>query len=164
MRRSIRVLIACGALTPAIANAAETDAQIVGRDIGAILAWRLSPEVIEERCRDVDPAGADARATSLKKWRDKNAALIAKVDERVAEIVALAYPSPKPEETVAAVRAQVKALLLESVSAKGDAERLKTACNGEADPASARWSNNGLPHVENSLAALYDWKIQKEKK
>jgi len=164
MRKSVHVLMACCAIVPTIAIAAETDAQIVGRDIGAILAWRLGPEVIEEKCRDVDPAGADARAKALKKWQDKNGPLIAKVDERVAEIVPLAYPSPKPEDRVAAVRAQVKSLLLETISAEGDAEQLKTACKGETNPASARWNSNGLPHVENSLAALYDWKTQKEKK
>lgn len=164
MRKSVQLLMACCVIAPSISFATESDTQVVGRDIGAILAWRLRPEVVEEKCRDVDPAGVDARTKAVKKWLDANAALIAKVDERVAEIVPLAYPSPRPEETVAAVRAQVKALLLETISAEGDAERRKTVCKEDANPASPRWSSNGIPQVQNSLAALYDWKMQKEKK
>ncbi|MBC8025924.1 MAG: hypothetical protein H7Y89_08030 [Steroidobacteraceae bacterium] len=125
---------------------------------------RMRPEIVEEKCREVDPAGVDARVKSVKKWLSANAALIATVDERVAESVPLAYPSPKPDESVAAVRAQVKALLLETISAEGDAEQLKAVCKDEPNPASQRWSSNGIPQVQNSLAALYDWKIQKEKK
>lgn len=84
--------------------------------------------------------------------------------ELVEEVVPLAFPTPTPAAAVAAVRAQVKQLLLETISAEGDAEQLKSACKAEADPASPRWPSNGMPQVQNSLAALYDWKIQKEKK
>jgi hypothetical protein len=162
MRTSVHLILVCGVLGSAAA--AEPDAQDIGRDVGAVLAWRLSPELVEETCRDVDPAGIEARALALRSWQDKNAALIKAVDERIGEVVSLAYPSPNPEEAVTAVRAKVKQMLLETVSAEGDAEQLKAACQKDANPVSPRWSLYRLPDVQNSLAALYDWKVQKEKK
>jgi hypothetical protein len=164
MRHSIHILLACCAVAPSIAIPAESAAQEVGREIGAILAWRMGPEIVEETCRDVDPSGIDARRKALKTWHDKNAALIATVDERIAEIVPLAYPSPDPATAVAAVRAQVKEILLETISAEGDAAMLEAACKEDANPASKRWSNNGVSQVHNSLAALYDWKTRSQKK
>jgi hypothetical protein len=166
MRKSLLSLLVCGALAPAAAFAADSDADVaeVGREIGAVLGWRLGPEVVEEKCRDADPAGADARSKALKTWQNKNAALIQTVDERVAEVVPLAYPAPSSEKVIAAVRAKVKQLLLETVSAEGDAAQLKSACEAEANPARPLWTSNGIPHVHNSLAALYDWKTQREEK
>jgi hypothetical protein len=163
MRRSVQFLMACCAIAPTIA-VADSDGADVGRDVGAVLAWRLGPEFVEEKCRDVDPDGAEARKTALASWLARNAAVIKTVDERVAEVVPLAFPSPDPEKRIAAVREKVKQILLETISAEGDAEQLKAACKGEANPASPRWSLNGVPQVQNSLAALYDWKVQKEKK
>ncbi len=163
MRRSVQILLVCCAIAPMVAGA-DSDVADVGRDVGAVLAWRLGPEFVEEKCRDVDPDGAEARKTALATWLARNAALIKTVDERVAEVVPLAFPSPDPATRVAAVRDKVKQLLLETISAEGDASQLKMACKEEANPASPRWSMNGVPQVQNSLAALYDWKIQKEKK
>jgi hypothetical protein len=164
MRRPVQVFLACCAIAPPIALAADSPAQEVGREIGAVLAWRMGPELVEERCRDADPAGVDARAKALKSWQDKNAALIKTVDERVAEVAPLAYPLKDPATSVAAVREQVKRILLETISSEGDATQLEAACKEDANPASRRWSSNGVTQVHNSLAALYDWKMQKEKK
>jgi hypothetical protein len=164
MRHSIHVVLVWCAIAPPMALAADSPAQEVGREIGAILAWRIGPELVEERCRGVDPGGIEAREEALKTWREKNAALIVTVDERLAEIIPLAYPSPDPAKAVAAVRAQVKEILLETISAEGDEAKLEAACKEDANPASTRWSNNGVSQVHNSLAALYDWKMQTQKK
>jgi hypothetical protein len=166
LRKSLLSLLACGALAPAFAFSADSDDGVadVGREIGAVLGWRLGPEVIEEKCRDADPAGAEARGKALQTWQQKNATLIQSVDDRVAEVVPLAYPAPSPESVIAAVRAKVKQLLLETVSAEGDAAKLKSACEAEANPSRPLWHSNGIPHVHNSLAALYDWKTQRGKK
>jgi hypothetical protein len=164
MRHSLHAVLAGCAIAGPIAVAADSAAQEVGREIGAMLAWRMGPEVVEERCRDIDPAGIDARQNALKVWLGKNAALIKTVDERVAEIAPLAFSSADPENVVAAVRAQVRKILLESTSAEGDAAKLKAACQEDANPASARWGSNGVAQVHNSLAALYDWQIQTQKK
>jgi hypothetical protein len=164
MRHPVRVLMVCCTVAAPLAFPAEPDVREVGREIGAILAWRIGPELVEERCRDIDPAGVEAREKALGTWRDKNAALIKTVDERVAEIAPLAFPSHDPAQAAAAVRAQVRKILLETISADGDASLLKAACQEDANPASKRWSNNGVSQVHNSLAALYDWKIQQEKK
>ena len=164
MRHSIHVVVACCAIAPPMALAADSPAQEVGREIGAILAWRIGPELVEERCRAADPGGIEARERALKTWRDKNAALIVTVDERLAEIIPLVYPSPDPAKAVAAVRAQVKEILLETISAEGDEAKLEAACKEDANPASTRWSSNGVSQVHNSLAALYDWKMQTQKK
>jgi hypothetical protein len=164
MRHSARIFMACGAIATPLALAAESPAQEVGREIGAILAWRIGPELVEEKCRTVDPAGVEAREKALKTWRDKNAALIVTVDERLADIIPLAYPLPDPAQAVAAVRAQVREILLETISAEGDETKLEAACKEDANPASTRWSSNGVSQVHNSLAALYDWKTQKQKK
>jgi len=163
MRHPIHILLACCAAASPLALAADSVAQEVGREIGAILAWRMGPEIVEETCRDVDPAGIDARKKALQTWHSRNAALIATVDERVAEIVPLAYPSPDPAKAVTAVRAQVKKILLETISAEGDEAKLEAACKGDANPASMRWSSNGVSQVHNSLAALYDWKMRTRK-
>lgn len=161
MRTLIRLLAAGCAFAQAPAFAADPDE--AGRDIGAVLAWRLAPELFEERCRDVDPAGAEARKKALATWQTRNAALIKTVDERVAEVVPLAYPSANPAETIARMHAHVKKLLLETTSAPGDEKHLETACKEAANPANPRWGMNGVPQTQNSLAALYDWKMQKEK-
>jgi len=144
--------------------ASAADSEEVGREVGAVLAWRMAPELVEETCREVDPAGVEARKKALTGWLARHAALIKTIDDRVAEVVPLVFPSKTPSETVASVRAQVKEILLETISAEGDAEQLESACKSEAEPASPRWSSNGMPQVQNSLAALYDWKTQKEKK
>jgi hypothetical protein len=58
----------------------------------------------------------------------------------------------------------VKEILLETISAEGDAAQLAAACKQDANPASTRWTSNGMSQVHNSLAALYDWKTQTQKK
>jgi hypothetical protein len=164
MRHPVHVFLACCAMASSFALAADSAAQDVGREIGALLAWRMGPELVEEKCREADPAGIDAREKALKTWHEKNAALIKTVDERIAEVTPLAYPSPDPAKTVAAVRAKVKEILLETISAEGDAAQLAAACKQDANPASTRWTSNGKSQVHNSLAALYDWKTQTQKK
>jgi hypothetical protein len=145
------------------AHAQDPGAIDIGREIGAILAWRLGPEIVVEKCAEVDSGGVEARAAALRSWQAKNASLIATVDERIAEIVPLAYPAPPGADPVVIVRAQVKKILLETVSADSDGQQLAEACRRDADPKSKRWADAGKSQVHNSLAALYDWKVQREK-
>jgi hypothetical protein len=162
-RTAILSLAMLGSLAPAL-SAAEDAAIDVGREIGALLAWRLGPEVVVEKCAEVEPGGTKARAAALKTWQERNTALIETVDTRIAEVVPLAYPAPPGADPVVIVRAQVKKLLLETVSADGDARQLVEACKRDADPRSRRWADAGKSQVHNSLAALYDWKVQREQK
>jgi hypothetical protein len=164
MRNVAISIVTLGLLAPALSHADDTDKQEVGRELGAALAWRLGPEAVERACRSADPAGAEARAKALKTWLEKNAALIKEVDERVAEVVPLAYPAPANVDAVEAVRGQVRKIILEpmlSASSPGDVVAI---CKAEADPANPRWKNNGMPHVREALAALYDWKMQRTAK
>ena len=51
MRKAfVTILIAC-ALAPASAFSEEGDKNEVGQEIGAVLAWRLAPEAVEEWCQ-----------------------------------------------------------------------------------------------------------------
>ena len=159
--RKIITIIAASLLAPALLHAQEvaSDGKEVARDLGAVLAWRIGPEAVEEQCRSVDPDGNEARKKALKIWLDKNSALIAQVDTRVAEVAPLIVPPSKKDVAVEAVRGQVKKLLLNAIFS-GAAEESMAFCKGEANPASPRWNNNGMPQVPNSLAALYDWQTQ----
>jgi hypothetical protein len=158
------IIFAACLLVPALSLADDADKQEVARELGSALAWRLGPEAVEEACRTVDPGGAEARKTSLQTWLDKNASLIKEVDARVAEVVPLAYPAPASVDAVKAVRAQVKAILLEPMFSGRTPEETAAICKAEADPANPRWKSNGMPEVKQALAALYDWKMQRTAK
>jgi hypothetical protein len=158
------IVTAACSLAPALSRADDTEKQEVGRELGSALAWRLGPEAVEEACRTIDPAGAEARAKSLKGWLEKNATLIKEVDARVAEVVPLAYPSPANVDAVKAVRAQVTKIILEPLLSLRPPEEAVAICKAEADPDNPRWKSNGMPHVQEALAALYDWKIQRTAK
>jgi predicted dinucleotide-binding enzyme len=160
----VLTLMAGCLLAPAFSRADGDDKQEVGRELGSALAWRLGPEAVEEACRSVDPDGAEARKKALKAWLEKNAALIRQVDERVAEVVPLAYPSPANVDAVQAVRGQVKKILLEPMFSGRTPQESAAICKDEADPANPRWTSNGAPQVQQALAALYDWKIQRTAK
>lgn len=165
-RLSSAIAIIAGLLlTQASSLAASGDRQIVGREIGAVLGWRLGPEALEERCRLSDPEGAEARQKLLQVWREKNARLIEAVDTTVAQIVPLiSAPSTGVDASVEAVRAQVRELILEPIFSGRSPEEATAICKTESNPTSARWTSNGLPHVQQSLAALYDWKTAREQK
>jgi len=143
---------------PAISRAVDADMHEVARELGAVLAWRLGPESVEERCRSADPEGAKIRKKALDDWLEKNAALIREVDDRVAEVVPLAYPSASNVDNTSRVRAKIKEIPLEEVFSGKTAEESTAICKAEANPASPRWNNSGMPQVPTSLAALYDWK------
>ncbi len=144
---------------------AKDGKQEVARELGAILAWRLGPETVEQHCRSVDPGGVEARKAAVKAWLDKNSALIEAVDARVAEVVPLAYSPPPNVNAVEAVRAQVRAILLEPMISGATPEQMTQICKAEAKPSNPRLANSGLRAVQQSLAALYDWKVgQGEKK
>ena len=132
----------------------------VGRELGSVLAWRLMPGIVEGTCRDADPAGADARKQALQAWLDKNAPLIKSVDERVAEVAPLAFKAKEGVDPVRIVRQQVGSIVKQSLFAEKQPDEITAICKAEADPSSPRWNNNGMPHVLNALAALYDWKVQ----
>ena len=163
MRNSLFASIAFILLAPPVLCADEATPQEAGRELGAILAWRLGPGAVEERCRTADPDGAQVRKVALNGWLKKNEGLIKEVDARVAEIVPLIQRPSGNVDPVAVVREQVKAMFLESVFAEKTPEEASALCKAEADPASARWNNNGLPQVQQSLAALYDWRIRFKK-
>jgi hypothetical protein len=143
---------------PAISRAVDADMHEVARELGAVLAWRLGPESVEEQCRSADPAGVAIRKKALKDWLDKNAPLIKDVDDRVAEVVPLAYPSASNVDNTPRVRAKIKEILLEEIFSGKTAEEATAICKAEANPASPRWNNSGMPQVPMSLASLYDWK------
>jgi hypothetical protein len=147
-------------LAPELLRAGDAEEQETAQEIGAVLAWRLGPESLEEWCQSKDPEGSEARQKALKAWLDKNAALIQQVDTRVAEVVPRLYPPSKKGDAVQAVRAQVKAMLVESISAENTADEATNMCKAETDPASPTWNNPGMPNVQLSLAALYDWTIK----
>jgi hypothetical protein len=155
-------LLALAAMSPGTSFALDADAsrQEVGRELGSVLAWRLMPEIVESSCREADPAGADARKQALQAWLDKNANLIKSVDERVAEVAPLAFRTKEGVDTVQLIRRQVGGMVKQSLFGEKSAEELATICKAEANPASPRWNNNGMPQVANALAALYDWKVQ----
>lgn len=156
------ILLLCIASLPV---GAETDGdgndrKELASELGAILAWRLGPEAVEEACRPVHPEGIEARKKAVQSWLEKNAQLIAEVDARVAEVVTLAF-SPEPtERALAAVRRQVKGLLLEPMFEDRTPEEARKICESEAEDANPRWANSGIREVQLSLAALYDWKVR----
>lgn len=161
MRKLTATLFAACLLAPALLSAQDADddrEREAARDLGAVLAWRLGPEVVEERCQAADPAGNETRRNALKTWREKNAGLIKTVDERVAEVAPLIVPPSKKADAVNASRTQVKAILVEALFS-GTPEELAAFCKSEADGKSTRWTRNGETQLQNSLAALYDWKI-----
>jgi hypothetical protein len=141
------VLLALAVTPMAWADAAS---QAAFRDVGAVLGWRLAPETLEERCRELDPPGTDARRKALKAWLATNDERIREVDSRVAEVVPLLFEPANPN-ALDDVRQQVKKMLIESVT--------PGACQAARDPKSRTWTSNGMPHVAESLAALYDWKV-----
>jgi len=154
------ILVAC-LLAPVGLNAADATPQEAGREIGAILAWRLGPEAVEEHCRAADPDGAGMRKQALNAWFRKNEALIKEVDTRVAEIVPLLQRPSPGVDPVGAVRDQVKKMLIESAFEGKTPEETTTLCKAEAVPDAHRWNNNGMPHVQQSLAALNDWQVRR---
>jgi len=167
LSRSVRIalaIVASSLLAPAPSRAAGSDKQIVAREIGAVLGWRLGPEALEERCRSADPEGAETRKKLLQTWLEKNARLIEAVDIRVAEIVPLISRPSTGVDPVQAVHAQVKGLILEPIFSGRSPEESTAICKAETHPANTRWTSNGLPHVQQSLAELYDWKTRQEQK
>jgi hypothetical protein len=160
----IRILVIAGVLLPAALLAADDGDQIVVQDLGAVLAWRLSPQIVEEQCRSADPEGADARKKLLQAWLDKNDGQIKAVDARVAEIAPLLNPNANGADMVQAVRRQVGSLLVESIFAGKQGDEIKDICKKESAPDNPRWSNSGMPVVQETLAEMYDWKIRHEKK
>lgn len=163
MRKLLLTMISGALLAPACVLAADPGEADPRREVGAVLAWRLGPEAVEERCRSEDPAGIPVREKALKAWLAKNADLIRQVDERVAEVVPLVDSASNRDGIVDMVRAQVKRMLLESIFAGRNTMELQTICHAETNPASPRWNNPGMPNVALSLAALYDWKVARGK-
>ena len=158
-----KILVAC-LLMPVMLQAADPPRYNVARELGAVLGWRLGPEALEERCRTADPEGAEARRKLLEVWREKNARLIEAVDARVAEIVPLVSPPSPGADAVQVVRTQVKNLILEPIFSGRSPEEATAICKAESNPTNTRWTSNGLPHVQQSLAELYDWKTMREQK
>jgi hypothetical protein len=134
----------------------------LARELGAMLAWRLSPGVVEEKCRDADPGNDAVRAQALETWQEKNAKTIAAVDARVVEVMAKLHPAVKPEDAVKELHAQVRGLLVDEIFAKAGPDEARTICKAESDPAGSRWNDHGMPEVQQSLATLYDWLVRQK--
>jgi hypothetical protein len=163
MRKLTATLFVACLMAPPLSFAQDADDERereAARDLGAVLAWRLGPEVVEERCQGPDPGGNETRRDALKTWHEKNAALIKTIDERVAEVAPLIVPPSKKADAVNASRNQVKAILMEALFS-GTPEDVAAFCKSEADAKSTRWTRNGETQLQNSLAALYDWKMLK---
>jgi hypothetical protein len=152
----IAILVCCLSISVA-SHAADANSRAAIQELGAVLAWRLGPEAIEGWCRKADPDGAEARKAALNAWREKNEARIKMVDARVAEVVPLLKLPLAEGDPVQAVRMQIEMMLLESTFASKSPEETKAFCQTEADPARPRWNDTGMPHIQQSLAALYDW-------
>ena len=151
---SLAVLAATGS------SAAAPGTREVLQELGAALAWRLGPQTVEETCRSLDPDGNDARAQALEAWRVKNGTLIAEVDTRVEEVVPVLNPKVPAAESVKALHASVRALLLDAHFGELRDDQKVRYCQSTANPADKRWNDNGMPHVQQALAVLYDWKIR----
>ena len=159
----IAIFVCCLSISAAL-RAADADSQAAIRELGAVLAWRLGPEAIEGWCRKADPDGAEARKAALNAWREKNDVRIKVVDARVAEVVPLLKLPLAEGDPVQAVHMQIEMMLLESTFANKSPEETKEFCKAEADPARPRWNDTGMPHIQQSLAALYDWQQTQPKK
>ncbi len=129
---------------------------MIGKELGTALAWRLGPQSVEEKCRDMDPAGVAARDSALKTWQRKNARLIESVDARISEVMPLIDAQSSKEDAIRKVQEQVKTILLEGLTVE--------ACQSVANPASTVWTSNGMPHVQLALAAIYDWQVTHQAK
>lgn len=151
------VILVCCLSIPAALSAADAGNQAAIRELGAVLAWRLGPEAIEGWCRKADPDGAEARKAALNAWREKNDARIKMVDARVAEVVPLLKLPLAEGDPVQALHMQVEMMLLESTFASKTPEETREFCKAEADQARPRWNDSGMPYIQQSLAALYDW-------
>ena len=155
MKNRMLALLLLALAAPAILRAADTSRH----DLGAVLAWRLGPESVEEHCRSADPEGVGIRKQALKDWLEKNAALIKEVDDRVAEVLLIVFPSSTSAVSMRRMSAKIRTILLEEIFSGKTAEETVAICKAEANPASPRWNNSGMPDVPTSLAALYDWKM-----
>ncbi len=164
MRKLNIVVFLLGMLTPLGVSADAADEQEALKNMGIALGWRLAPETIEQHCRGIDPAGVKIRAGAMHDWQAKNAKLIQAVDDRVKEVAPLFKSAPANVDVAAAVRAQIKGLILETNFADDDPEKTLAACKVEADPTRTTWTSNGRPFVDEALAALYDWKVQQNAK
>ena len=159
----VSIFLGCS-LMSVNSDAAEPGTRELIQELGVALAWRLGPETIEETCRSFDPDGVVVRQQALKAWLEKNDAMIKEVDSRVADVVPALYPNAPGDAAVKAVRANIKTLLLESGFAEQSDDGKRDICKAEANPQSARWNNNGMPHVQQALAVLYDWKVKQGSK
>jgi hypothetical protein len=140
---------------------ADDDKEEVARELGAVLAWRLGPEAVEQACRGIHPEGIEARSKAVRAWLAKNAELIAAVDARVAEVVPLAFSPPPGVDAVVAVTAQVRRIVLEPMLENRNREESRKICEAEAGADNPRWTNSGVREVQMSLAALYDFKMRR---
>lgn len=140
------------------APAPQADGNVV-KELGAVLGWRLGPVAVVEHCRTVDAENAAARDKLLQDWQSKNDELIKSVDSRVAEIAQLLDPRAPPDALVGSLRQQVSKLVVEASFAGKSGDEARALCKAEADPTKPRWKNTGIRGVQQSLAALYDWKV-----
>ena len=131
-----------------------------GGDPGARRRAGVAPRSTSDR-RVVPQGGSGwsrARKAALDAWHQKNDERIKAVDARVAEVVPLLKLPLADGDPLQAVHMQIEMMLLESTFASKSPEETKALCKAEADPARPRWNDTGMPHIQQSLAALYDWR------
>ena len=131
----------------------------IAKDLGAVLGWRLGPQALVAHCRGLDADGAVARDKLLADWNSQNDELIKAVDGRVAEIAPLLDSKKSPDALIATLHDHVSKLVVESTFAAKPEEEARAICKAETDPSRPRWKNSGMRNVQQSLAALYDWKV-----
>jgi uncharacterized protein DUF4431 len=159
MRRFIAMLLMLAALT-GVSRAQDPAQQQLVKEIAAVLEWRLGPETLEQGCRSADPQGAGIRKQALDSWTTRNALLIRSADTRVSEILPLLYPESPPGEANREIRERVGQVLHQSIFAEHSEAEIRGMCHAEADPRRPRWNNDGMPHIQQSLAALHDWQME----
>jgi endoglucanase len=142
----------------ASAQAGNADGS-VARELGAVLGWRLGPESVVAHCRGLDPEGVAARDKLLADWKSQNGELIKAVDGRVAEVVPLLDSKKPPDAVNASLRDHVSKLVVETTFAGKSEVEARDVCRTETDPSRPRWKNSGMRNVQQSLAALHDWKV-----
>lgn len=149
----------CLALIAAPLFAADNDDAV--RELGSAVGWRLGPLAVEEHCRAIDPEGDAQRHASVQTWAMKNERLIKAVDERVLEILPILQPRANVDDVLHAFSDQVKQVMLEATFEDKSVEQAKAICKADAHLTGPHYTN-GLPQVQEALAALYDWKIVRE--
>ena len=126
-------------------------------DLATALSWTLAPQIIEEVCRATDPERVNGRSDQVTAWRDRNRALLADVDTRVAEVVPLMDPSTAAANAIAGVRQRVTQILRREL---GRASENSSECEKLASSDHPFWHESNADQVRSSLVSLQAWQAR----